>query len=170
MRLVLFLFLLVLLIAFLVCISVHTKGAVRVTRTAENVHRYRNYGVRRTGREPEYWHYSDGGLGLALKYTIDGKTVCGVLDPAFTMSEAELRRIVEAGEETEIVTDPDDPCRFCLLREFCSSGPSERVLETHRNAISTFKLTYGVAKIAVFLAMLLVGTFLVWCFLSQFVR
>ena len=33
MRLVLFLFLLVLLIAFLVCISVHTKGAVRVTRT-----------------------------------------------------------------------------------------------------------------------------------------
>ena len=170
MRLVLFLFLLVLLIAFLVCISAHTKGAVRVTKTASDVHRYRNYGVRRTGREPEYWHYSDGGLGLALKYTIDGETVCGVLDPAFTMSEAELRRIVEAGEETEIVTDPDDPCRFCLLREFYSSGPAERVLKTDTDAIQNIKLTFGIAKLAVGLAMLLVGVFLVYCFFSQFVR
>ena len=147
-----------------------TKGAVKVTSTAADVHRYRNGGHRRVGREPELWHYSDGDTGLALKYTIDGEEVKGVLDRGFALSEEELRSMTESGEEIDIITDPDDPKQFCLAREFYSSGPSERLLNTEIKAVRSVKMAWFGAKTAIFLVGLAVGFFLVYSFLSMFTK
>ncbi|WP_297959072.1 hypothetical protein [uncultured Ruminococcus sp.] len=158
------------IIALAVFLSKLTKGTAQTVNTAADVHRYRNGGHRRTGREPELWHYADGGTGLALKYTIDGEEVKGVLDRGFTFSEEELRSMAEAGEDIDIITDPDNPKRFCLAREFYSSGHSERFLAEHRKTVGSVKMTWFNVKAVIFFAELAVGAFLVFSFLAMFAK
>lgn len=145
-----------------------TKGTVKVTQTYSDVNKYKNRGRRRVGRDPEVWHYAEGGIGLTLKYTIDGREVCGVLDRGFTVSEADINAIVEANEEVDVVVDPDDPGKFCLLREFYSSGPNPRAMAAYRSERGSVVNSWLKLKLVIWSGGIILGLLMLLIILEQF--
>lgn len=108
----------VLIIGLCVCIYKEVTSSRMTVRDAGDLQRYKNRGLRRVGREPDIWHYPDGEIGLTLKYVINGREIYGVLDPDFAVSENQIRAIISAGVDVDVIVDPDDHTKFCLVREF----------------------------------------------------
>lgn len=145
-----------------------TTGAAKVSRTYSDVNKYKNRGRRRVGREPEVWHYSDGGIGLTVKYIIDGRAVHGVLDRGFLVSEAEINAIVKTQGEVDVVVDPDDPEKFCLMREFYSSEPNPRVMSAYRSTRSSVKIGWLKLKAVIWIGGIILGSLMLLVILEQF--
>ncbi len=106
------------IIALCVCVYKEVTSSRKIVRDAGDLQRYKNRGLRRVGREPDIWHYPDGEIGLTLKYVIDGREIYGVLDTDFIVDENQIRAIVSAGVDVDVIVDPDDHTKFCLVREF----------------------------------------------------
>ena len=95
-----------LIIGLCVCIYKEVTSSRITVRDAGDLQRYKNRGLRRVGR------------GLTLKYVINGREIYGVLDPDFAVSENQIRAIISTGLDVDVIVDPDDHTKFCLIREF----------------------------------------------------
>ena len=142
-----------------------SRGAASTASLAVKMKKYKDDGRRCTGKSPELWHYSDGGTGLSLRYTVDGEDLRGVLDRSFGISERELNQIIMSGEEVAIIVSPDDPGEFCLAKEFYSTEGSERLrgqlhrmFKRHKDMIFCVKGTVFVT--AMFGSMIILKYFL----------